>query len=152
VLRHNGYYTAIIAASLLWSFPNANVIDNFHSVDTMDTNEQILNATRALLQQWRDGRTQESEQESPQRSTTGTETPPGGPSKGQPLFLYINPHMAVEETNGGVDRNDWPATWRFHDRDRVRLLNLLSEFGIGVDDSEVLTRTPIAACCITSQR
>ena len=35
-----------------------------------------------------------------------------------------------------MDRNDWPATWKYHDRDRVRLLELLAEYGIGVNSSE----------------
>ena len=55
VLRHNGYQTAIIAASLLWSFPNANVVDNVHVVDEApdSLNEQVLTRTRAYLEQWR---------------------------------------------------------------------------------------------------
>ena len=44
--------------------------------------------------------------------------------------------MAIEETTGAVDRSDWPATWKYHDRDRVRLLELLAEYGIGVNSSE----------------
>ncbi len=112
IFRHNGYRMGIVAASLLWAFPNANLIENFHTVDSVGHNGQILERVEVFL-----------------KEVT---------QSGQPFFLYINPHMAKEEAAREVNRSNRTRVWRdLHDRDRMAVLGLLEKYNV-VDNSVVV--------------
>ncbi len=105
VFRQNGYHLIIIAASLMWAFPNANVIENFHLVESLEHNGLIFRSLRRFLEEVSASKT--------------------------PFFLYLNPHMAEEEAAGLVNRNNRTLVWRdLHDRDRMAIFRMLDEFGM----------------------
>lgn len=114
IFRHNGYRMAIVAASLLWAFPNANLIENFHTVDSVAHNGLVLERVEKFLKEV-------------------TES-------GEPFFLYVNHHMAKEEAEGKVNRRDRSVVWReLHDRDRMALFGLLEKYGVA--DSSLMFMT-----------
>eukprot|EP01087_Luapelamoeba_hula_P007500 TRINITY_DN1841_c0_g2_i1.p1 TRINITY_DN1841_c0_g2~~TRINITY_DN1841_c0_g2_i1.p1 ORF type:complete len:995 (+),score=123.56 TRINITY_DN1841_c0_g2_i1:220-3204(+) len=114
VMEENGYVTALFSASLCWSYPNTNMIDNFAEMTEAAHNGELLRSLEPFVAK--------------------------RAADKKPFLLLLSLHQPEEEYNAVPEflnaHDGQLARDRYKDRDRIRALQMLNSSGL-LEDSLV---------------